>query len=43
MGVATPAEAAKKIFKGEVNRIAAEIARLSGFGDELEADKEIKN
>ena len=43
MGVATPAEAAKKIFKGEVNRIAAESARLSGFGDELEADKEIKN
>lgn len=43
LGAATPAEAAKKIFKGEVNRISTEIARLSGFGDEKEADEEIKN
>lgn len=43
LGVATPAEAAKKIFKGEINWISAEIAELSGFGEEKKADKEIKN
>lgn len=43
LGVASPAEAAKKIFKGEVNKISDEIAKLSGFGSEEEADKEIKN
>ena len=43
LGVATPADAAKKIFKGEINRISGEIAKLSGFGDEETTDKEIKN
>lgn len=43
LGVATPADAAKKIFKGEINRISAEITKLSGFGDEEETDEEIKN
>ena len=43
LGVATPADAAKKIFKGEVNKISAEIARLSGFENEEETDKKIKN
>lgn len=43
LGVATPAEAAKKIFKGEINRISSEITKLSGFGDEESTDKEIKN
>lgn len=43
LGVATPADAAKKIFKGEINRISAEIATLSGFGNEKDTDKEIKN
>lgn len=43
MGVATPADAAKKIFKGEINKIAEEISILSGFKDEETTDKEIKN
>lgn len=43
LGVATPADAAKKIFKGEINNISAEIAKLSGFNDEKTTDKEIKN
>ena len=43
IGVATPAEAAKKIFKGEVNKISDEISRLSGFVDEDETEKEVKN
>lgn len=43
LGVATPAEAAKKIFKGEINNIAAEISKLSGFENEDSADSEIKN
>lgn len=43
LGVATPADAAKKIFKGEINKISAEIARLSGFESEEKTDKEIKN
>lgn len=43
IGVATPAEAARKIFKGEVNAISDEIAKLSGFINEEETEKEIKN
>lgn len=43
LGVATPADAAKKIFRGEINRISAEIAKLSGFNTEEKTDKEIKN
>ena len=43
MGVATPADAAKKIFKGEISKIAVEIAKLSGFDDEETTDKEVKN
>lgn len=43
IGVATPADAAKKIFKGEVNKIANEISNLSGFRTEEETDKEVKN
>lgn len=43
LGVATPADAAKKIFKGEINKISVEIAKLSGFNDEETTDKEIKN
>lgn len=43
LGVATPADAAKKIFKGEVNRIAEEVSVLSGFKDDEGTDKEIKN
>lgn len=43
LGVATPADAAKKIFKGEINKIASEITKLSGFDDEETTDKEIKN
>ena len=43
LGVATPADAAKKIFKGEINRISTEIAKLSGFNDEETMDKEVKN
>ena len=43
LGVPTPAEAAKKIFKGEINKIAVAIAELSGFSDDEEDEKEIKN
>lgn len=43
LGVPTPAEAAKKIFKGEINKIAIEISELSGFSDDEEDEKEIKN
>ena len=43
LGVATPADAAKKIFRGEINKIASEITKLSGFGDEEEMYKEVKN
>lgn len=43
LGVATPADAAKKIFKGEINRISGEIAKLSGFENEETTDKEVKN
>lgn len=43
LGAVTPAEAAKKLFKGEINKISLEIAKLSGFSDEEETDNEIKN
>ena len=43
LGVATPADAAKVIFKGEVHKIAAEINELSGFINEEKTDEEIKN
>lgn len=43
LGVATPADAAKKVFRGELNRIANEITTLSGFNDEETTDKEVKN
>lgn len=43
IGAATPADAAKKIFKGEVNKIATEISELSGFKTEETTDKEVKN
>lgn len=39
----TAAEAAKKIFKGEVNKIATVISEISGFSDDEEDEKEIKN
>lgn len=43
LGVATPSDAAKRIFKGEINRIATEISKLSGFDREENVDEEIKN
>lgn len=44
LGVATPAQAALKLFKGEVNTIAAKVNEMAGFNiDADEADKEIKN
>ena len=44
LGVATPAQAALKLFKGEVNTIAAEVNKMAGFNIDVdEADKEIKN
>ena len=43
LGVATPADAAKKTFKGEINKIADRISKLSGFENEEKTDKEIKN
>lgn len=43
LNVATPAEAAKKIFKGEVNALADIISKLSGFEPLEETEKEIKN
>ena len=43
LGVATPADAAKKLFKGEINKISTEIAKLSGFESDETTDKEIKN
>jgi len=43
LGVATPADAAKKIFKGEINNIAIKIRDLSGFETEEETDKQVKN
>lgn len=41
--MATPAEAARKIFKGEINAISDEVAKISGFGDIEETEKEVKN
>ena len=43
LGVATPADAAKKIFKGEINKIATEISEISGFKSDEETTKQIKN
>lgn len=43
VGGTTPADAAKIIFKGEVNKIATEISELSGFKTEETTDKEVKN
>lgn len=43
LGVATPAEAAKKIFAGEINKISAEISSLSGFESDEKTDKKVKN
>ena len=43
IGVATPADAAKKIFRGEINKIAGEISKLSGFVSEEETEEEVKN
>lgn len=45
LGVATPAEAAKKLFKGEVNRIAEIINKMAGFDPNRkeDTDEEIKN
>lgn len=43
LGVTTPAEAAKKLFKGEVNKIAAEVNKMAGFTIDTDTDKEIKN
>ena len=44
LGVATPAQAAIKLFKGEVNMIAAEVNKMAGFNmSSNEIDKEIKN
>lgn len=42
LGVPTPAEAAKKIFKGEINKIAVAISELSGFSDDEEDEKRDK-
>lgn len=44
LGVATPAEAALKLFKGEVNTIAAKVNEMAGFNVSTdEVDKEVKN
>ena len=43
LGVATPAESAKKIFAGEINKISAEISSLSGFESDEKTDKKVKN
>lgn len=43
LGVTTPAAAAKKLFKGEVNKIAAEVNKMAGFTIDTDTDKEIKN
>ena len=40
LGVESPADAAKVLFRGEVTKIAQQISKLSGFEDE---DDEIKN
>lgn len=44
LGAATPAIAALKLFKGEVNNIAAEVNRMAGFNmEDVDLDEEIKN
>ena len=44
LGVATPAQAALKLFKGETNTIAPEVNKMAGFNiDADEVDKEVKN
>lgn len=44
LGVATPAQAALKLFKGEVNTIAAKVNEMAGFNIDADgADKEVKN
>lgn len=44
LGVATPAQAALKLFKGETNSIAVEVNKMAGFNiDTDEVDKEVKN
>ncbi|MCI8483503.1 MAG: hypothetical protein HFH41_04090 [Lachnospiraceae bacterium] len=44
LGVATPAMAALKLLKGEVNMVAAEVNKMAGFGISTEEiDEEIKN
>ena len=43
LGVATPSDAALKLFKGEVNKISTEINKLAGFDIGDDTDKQIKN
>ena len=43
LGVATPAMAAEKLFKGEVSAIALEVRKMAGYGNIEESDEEIKN
>ena len=43
LGVATPADAAKKLFRGEINRLADEVALLSGFEKDSKTNAEVKN
>lgn len=44
IGAATPADAAMKLFKGEVNVIAMKINEMAGFRENMdEVDEEIKN
>ena len=44
LGVATPAQAALKLFKGETNTIAAEVNKMAGFNIDADGvDKEVKN
>ena len=43
VGASDPADAAKKIFKGEVNNIGTQIADLSGFAIDDQKVEEVKN
>lgn len=43
VGASDPADAAKKIFKGELTRIGTIISELSGFGDIDDEVEEVKN
>lgn len=44
LGVATPAQAALKLFKGETNTIADKVNKMAGFGLTAdEVDQEVKN